>query len=193
LPYLILEEIKIKTGYKVCDAMTERPITLSSDVSLQKCAEKMKDAHVGAIVIGSGSDVKGILTEQDIVRKTVAQGLNPMGKKVIDIMETELHTVEPEMDIYDALIKMRDLNIRHLPVVTGGRLIGLLTLKDILKIEPQLFDLMVEKFELREETRKPINRVIKEEGICQTCGEYSEKLEPLNDALVCKKCIEANS
>ncbi|MBW2970751.1 CBS domain-containing protein [Candidatus Woesearchaeota archaeon] len=58
--------------------------------------------------------------------------------------------------MYDSLVLMRDYNIRHLPVVHKKELVGYLTIKDILKIEPQLFELIVEKFELREEHRKPI-------------------------------------
>ena len=67
-----------------------------------------------------------------------------------------LFTIEGESDIYDALVIMRDENIRHLPVVNKGEMVGLLTLKDILKIQPALFELIVEKFELREEENKPV-------------------------------------
>jgi signal-transduction protein with cAMP-binding, CBS, and nucleotidyltransferase domain len=49
---------------------------------------------------------------------------------------------------------MSDLNIRHLPVVEDDRMVGLLTLKDILKIQPQLFEILVDKFEIREQDRK---------------------------------------
>ncbi len=168
--------------------MTEQPIFLKPDDSLQYCAEEMDHHHVGAVVIQTNRSIKGILTEQDIVRKTIAQGQNPLDKKVRDIMETNLVTIEPDADIFDALLKMKDLNIRHLPVVDGKNLLGLLTLKDILKIEPQLFEIMVDTFELREEARKPINKVSPNEGICQTCGEYSETLISKDSVLVCKNC-----
>ena len=92
------------------------------------------------------------------------------------------------MDIYDALVKMRDNNIRHLPVVENNEMVWLLTIKDILKIEPQLFELIVEKFELREESRKPINRIIPTEGICQECGEYSEKVNEIKGTILCENC-----
>jgi signal-transduction protein with cAMP-binding, CBS, and nucleotidyltransferase domain len=64
--------------------------------------------------------------------------------------------ISPEKDIYDAIIKMRDKDVRRLPVIHDGELIGLLTEKDILKIEPSLFDLLVERYEIREEDKKPI-------------------------------------
>ncbi len=179
----------MKTGYKVMDAMTTKPVSVNSDVTLQECAALMEEEHVGAVVVKDEGYSIGILTEQDIVRKTIAKGIDPLNKKVKEFMEKQLVIIEPEADIYDALIKMRDLNIRHLPVVKDNVMVGLLTLKDILKIQPQLFDLLVEKFEIREEKRKPINRIIPNEGICQSCGEYSEKVQEVDGSLLCKECM----
>ncbi len=180
----------MKTGYKVYDCMTTKPVSVSSDASLEKCAKVMAANHVGALVIKDNHESKGLITEQDIVRKVLAKGENPLTKKVKDFMAKELLTVSPDDDIYDALIKMRDSNIRHLPVVDDNRMIGLLTIKDILKIEPQLFELLVEKFELKEETRKPINRVIQNEAICQGCGAYSENIKNVKGSLFCDRCAK---
>lgn len=179
----------MKTGYKVYDCMTTKPVSVSSDASLEECAKVMAQNHVGALVIKDNHQSKGLITEQDIVRKVLAAGMNPLAKKVKEFMETKLITTSPNDDIYDALIKMRDSNIRHLPVVDKGKMVGLLTLKDVLKIEPQLFELLVEKFELREETRKPINRIIANEGICQACGAYAEDIKKVKGSLLCERCV----
>ncbi len=183
----------MKTGYKVHDCMTTKPISVSSDSSLEQCAKIMVKNHVGALVIKDGHKSEGLITEQDIVRKTIAKGINPVKLKVSDFMETKLITIKPTDDIYDALIKMRDKNIRHLPVVENNKMVGLLTLKDILKIEPQLFELLVEKFELREETRKPINRIIEREAICQGCGAYVEDVTKVKGSLLCERCAKEQS
>ena len=180
----------MKTGYKVHDCMTTRPISVSSEASLEECAKAMALNHVGALVIKDDHKSKGLITEQDIVRKALANGINPLTKKVRDFMEKDLITISPSDDIYEALIKMRDSNIRHLPVVDKGNMVGLLTLKDILKIEPQLFELLTEKFELREETRKPINRVISNEAICQGCGAYVEDVKKVKGSLLCERCAK---
>ena len=179
----------MKSGYTVSDAMTINPISVNQNMTLLECSKIMSEKHVGAVVVKENEKICGILTEQDIVRKAVAQGKN-VTEKVKDFMETGIITVTPGMDIYDALIKMRDSNIRHLPVMQGNKMLGLLTIKDILKIEPQLFELIVEKFELREESRKPINRIISSEGICQQCGEYSEKVEDKDGSLICESCAQ---
>jgi len=178
----------MKTGYKVHDCMTTKPIYVSAEASLEECAKVMVQNHVGALVINDNHKSKGLITEQDIVRKVISKGINPLTKKVKDFMETKLITTSPNDDIYDALIKMRDSNIRHLPVLDNGKMVGLLTLKDVLKIEPQLFELLVEKFELREETRKPINRIISNEAICQGCGAYVENVTKVKGSLLCERC-----
>ena len=179
----------MKTGYKVCDAMTKKPVTISPDLSLQECAKIMSQEHVGAVIVHS-KELDGIITEQDIVRKAVISNDKPSVRKASEIMETMMHTIEPEKDIYDALVHMKEKNIRHLPVVSDGKMVGLLTLKDILKIEPQLFDLLVDKFEVREEERKPINNLPEKEGVCQECGKYAEELLDKEGTLICPNCAE---
>lgn len=177
---------KMKTGYKVMDAMTTKPVSISHDTTLLDCAREMDEKHVGAVVVKDNEQSLGIITEQDIIRKVVAKGINPLTEKVRDYMEKKLITVSPDKDIYDALILMRDNNIRHLPVVDESKMVGLLTIKDILKIEPQLFDLIVEKFEIREASRKP--KSTSSEGVCQGCGEYTVKIRNINDSMLCEVC-----
>jgi signal-transduction protein with cAMP-binding, CBS, and nucleotidyltransferase domain len=179
----------MKTGYKVCDAMTEKPVMVNGSVSLMDCANVMKDNHVGALIISDASGLH-ILTEQDIVRKGTAIGLDPSKAVVSEIMNKLENVIEPHQDIFEALVMMRDLNVRHLPVVNDGKMLGLLTLKDVLKIEPQLFDLLAEKFELKEEERKPVKTVKEDVGVCNICGNLSEDLTTKDDVLVCGSCKE---
>ncbi len=180
----------MKTGVKVYDAMTTKPVSVSPDATLEECASVMNKNHVGALVVKDDHKSIGLITEQDIVRDVIAKKINPIGKRVSEFMEKKLITISPNADIYDALVKMRDENIRHLPVLDNGKMIGLLTLKDILKIAPQLFELLVEKFEIREQKRKPINRVIAREAICQGCGAYVEDVTKIKGMLMCERCAQ---
>lgn len=180
----------MKTGYKVCDAMTEKPVTVSPNASLQQCAKLMAQEHVGSLLIKEGNKVVGIITEQDIVRKSVVKNELPSNKKAKDIMETNLMTISPEKDVFDALTAMRDYNIRHLPVMDDETLVGFVTLKDILKLQPELFELLLDKFELREEERKPVHLTREKEGSCEVCGEYSEALVYSDGNMVCANCKE---
>ena len=180
----------MKSGIQVADAMTMNPISVVSNISLMECAKVMAEKHIGAVIVEEDKLPIGILTEQDIVRDAVALNVDTTTAIVKDFLKKKLISIPPEADIYDALVKMRDNNIRHLPVMEGKKFLGLLTIKDVLKIEPQLFDLVVEKFELREENRKPINRIIPTEGICQICGEYSEKVVEVSGSSLCSRCAK---
>src|SRR5574342_319005 len=147
---------RVSTGYTVAHAMTQEPVTISPNKTLREAAKLMAKEHVGALLVQEKDTIVGILTEQDVVRKGVAGSGNTALKKVKEIMETNLTTTTPDEDIFEALRIMRDYNIRHLPVMHQGRFVGLVTLKDILKIEPDLYEIMVEKIELREAERKPV-------------------------------------
>lgn len=180
----------MKTGYKVCDAMTRKAIVVDEVDTVSLCSEEMEKHQVGAVLVRNDEKLVGVITEQDIVRKVVAKGKSPVDVAAKDIMSTNIVNISPEEDVFDALSKMRNLNIRHLPVITDGKMIGLLALKDILRIQPQMFDILVEKCELTAEDRKPINNLSDAEGICQTCGEYSPELKHKEGTLVCSKCDE---
>jgi len=145
----------MKTGVTCADVMTTKPITVSERTSIPEVARIMKKNHVGAVLVAEDGLIKGVLTEQDIVRKLVAQDKDPLNAIVSDISSKKVHSITPGKDIFEALMVMRDHNIRHVPIVEdGGKLAGLVTAKDILKIEPDLFELLAEKIELREEERK---------------------------------------
>jgi len=178
----------MKTGFKVMDGMTNKPITATKDSTLDQVAHLMKKHDVGSVLINEEKKIKGIVTEQDLVRKAITNHLKP-GTKISEIMETKLITIRPEKDIYDAIVKMKDNDIRHLPVIDDKKkLVGLITMKDVLKIEPQLFELIVEMIELKEEHRKPLGEKIEKEGICHICGQYSNKIERVERTLVCPGC-----
>ncbi len=144
----------MRTGITVHDCMTTKPISVSDGATIGDAAKIMANHRVGALLVKHGETATGIISDQDIVRHFLAKGINPINKKVSDYKVKDLITIAPEADIYDAMVKMRDVGIRHLPVVEGKALVGLLTQKDILKIEPQLFDILVEKYEIAEEDRK---------------------------------------
>ena len=74
----------MKTGYKVYDCMTTKPVSVSPDSSLEECAKIMAKNHVGALVIKESHKSTGLITEQDIVRKAIAKGINPLTKNVRD-------------------------------------------------------------------------------------------------------------
>ena len=144
----------MKTGYKVCDAMTKKPIIVPKNITISKCAKIMHKENIGSLVIGEKRILYGIVTEQDLVRKVLAPEIDIKKTPVSKIMTKRLFTVSPEIDLFDAINLMNDYNIRHMPVIAKKRVIGYLTLKDILRIQPQLYELIVDKFNIKHEEHK---------------------------------------
>ncbi len=177
------------TGIRVKDAMTRKPIEVSENISIYECAKLMKEKDIGSVLVKKGKKLSGILTEEDLVYKIVAEAKNVKKTKVKDIMVTRLIVIEPDKDIYNALIKMSNNNIRRLPVVEKNKLVGILTIKDILKIEPELFEIISNRYILREEESKPVSE-FERQDICQICGKVSENLKEKNGMLVCPNCMK---
>ena len=126
------------------------------------------------------------------MRKAIAEGLDPKKSVAKDVMVQEIITIKPGVDIFEAVHVMKDHDIRHLPVIEGKKLIGLLTIKDILKIQPQLFEIFVDKITIAEEESKLTHILKPREGICQACGNYDDELMPLQGQLMCELCREAS-
>lgn len=176
------------TGIKVCDAMTRKPIAVSPDMNVKECASLMTTQSVGSLVVKEDEKLAGLITDEVMVRKVISEGLDVKSTVAKDIMKTDITTIGPSNDIHEAITKIRDFNVKQLPVVDGEKLVGLLTLKDVLKIEPQLFELLVDKINVREENKKPVVLKPEAEGICELCGEYKEKLEEIKGNFVCEGC-----
>lgn len=174
----------MKTGFKVCDAMTKKPVVVSLDSSIEESAKIMNKHRVGSVLVKDGEKVAGIITDQDIVRKVIAKGILPKTSKVSKHMSKNLVTITPEKDIFEAVNIMANENVKQLPVMDGRKMIGLITQKDILKLEPELFDLLADKLEIKEEEQKPTGN----EGACQECGNYADRLIKRNGSLICKEC-----
>ncbi len=181
----------MKTGLSVADAMTKKPIQVPKNITVRECARIMRDKDIGSLLVVEEQDLLGIITEEDVVERVVAEGLDPETMCAEDIMTEELITAPPEKDIVDALALMRDHDLRHLPVLSEGQLVGFLTAKDILKIEPQLFEILLDSIDLREEERKLALRAsaLAQEGFCEICGNFSDDLSRTRDQrLACPDC-----
>lgn len=180
------------TGYKVGDIMTQSPVTISPEATAKDCAMKMVEAKVESLVVKKGTELVGIITDIDLVERVVAKGLDTDNTKVKDIMVTDLITINPEKDIYEGIDLMRKHDIRQLPVVSPTDkkiLLGYVTMKDILKIEPSLFDMIAQGFDLKGENLK-LSKAGSGEGICQTCGNFSDALTSVDSVLQCEHCRE---
>jgi CBS domain-containing protein len=115
----------------VRDVMTPGIRTVSPSQSLAEAAEVMKGEDVSSVPVVEEGLLTGILTNRDIVTRTVAERRDPQTVKVDEIASRELVTVEPEQDLDEALALMARHQVRRLPVVEEGRLVGMLAQADV--------------------------------------------------------------
>jgi CBS domain-containing protein len=108
---------------------------VSADSSVRDVAQYMSDRRIGAVAVLDGQRVAGIVSERDIMSRVVAKGLSPERTKVSEVMTKELLVVGPEESPDDALRKMRQAGCRHLPVVDGDRLIGMISQRDLTQVD----------------------------------------------------------
>ena len=166
----------MEMGIKVGDLMTRNFIYVTPETNLKECARTMVKKRVGSLIVRDEHKLKGILTEKDIIWAVVKKSKEDL-KNILakDLMKRKVITIKPGDDIANAMQKFKKKKIRRLPVVENGKLIGMLTLKDVLKIDPGLFQLIVETMKIKEETSK-LNRssisAPRKQGICEECGEF---------------------
>ena len=185
---------RTRIGIKVGDIMTRNFISVKQDTSLIECARKMLKHDVGSLIVTSDNKLAGIMTETDVIRAIVNK-CNLEKTKAQDIMTKKVVTIAPSKDIYDALRIMKRTKFRWLPVVIKKHVIGMLTLKDILRIEPSLFDIARETIQIREESEKLKRReeilsggeTWVKEGVCSECGAYG-LLYNVGGRMLCESC-----
>ena len=116
---------------QIREVMTPNPITLPATATALDAAKAMREADVGDIVVLENSRICGIVTDRDIVVRSVATGGNPAQTKLGDICSRELATVSPTDEVQEAIALMKDKAIRRLPVVENDRPVGVVSLGDL--------------------------------------------------------------
>jgi CBS domain-containing protein len=116
---------------KVSDLQHHELSTAQADESLDVAADRMNWHQVGALPVLEGQRLVGIITERDITA-AMAEGADPVVDRVSDYMTPAPEVLQPDSELADAAHLMLELGIRHLPIVQGGRLVGVLSIRDVL-------------------------------------------------------------
>ena len=115
----------------VRDAMTENPRSIGKSVSVVEAARLMREQDIGSLPITDDEKLVGMITDRDITMRVVAEGGDPQATSVEDVYSQDLISVEPESDLDEALRLMARHQVRRLPVVENGRLVGIVAQADI--------------------------------------------------------------
>jgi CBS domain-containing protein len=121
---------------QIAELIEGRPlIHAESSDKVRMVAQKMSDRNIGAVAVLEGGKLVGVFSERDLMTRVVAPGLNPDDTSVSMVMTKNLVVADPIEDVSDAVQKMHSLGCRHLPVVDGGNLLGMISLRDLLEVD----------------------------------------------------------
>lgn len=118
-------------GITVGDSMTANPKTISGDAPISEAARLMASENVGSLPVVEGDELVGIVTDRDLVVQVVARGKDPDAVRVLDVYSKEPVVASPDEPLDQALQRMAAEQVRRLPVVSDGLLVGILAQADV--------------------------------------------------------------
>ena len=175
---------------KVEEVMSRNPLLIHGDMTVRDAAKLMRERGVSTALIKMDDNPIGIVTDRDLVTKVLAEGVDPSSIRIKEIMSSPVIMIPYDESISTAARVMSRRKIRKLPVVKNGKIIGLLSENDIVKIAPDLIALAREYAEMHRngEYREEMKEYIA--GKCEVCGQYSLRLVPYQGSLVCPECYD---
>ena len=119
-------------------------IRIDGDATVFDAVKVMVEANVGALLVSDGDETVGIFTERDYLRRIAVEGRRSRTTLVRDVMSAPVICVTPETSLDECMALMSDRRIRHAPVIDGGRLVGMISIGDLVKFQSAL-----QSFEIR--------------------------------------------
>jgi CBS domain-containing protein len=116
---------------KISDVMSEGLRICAPNATARDAAHEMREADIGAVLVGDNGELRGLLTDRDIVVRAVAEDRDPAEVRVDEICSSDLFTLSPEDTTDDAVDLIRQQDVRRIPIVDGGRPVGIVTIGDL--------------------------------------------------------------
>lgn len=117
----------------------QQPITAPANMSVRQAASEMKQRRIGAMMVVEQGRLVGIFTERDALNGVVAEGLDPQTTTLAEVMTHNPQTVSPDATFNAALELMHDGRFRHVPVVDNGVPVGMISVRDAMGAELEMF------------------------------------------------------
>jgi CBS domain-containing protein len=178
----------------VADVMTRNPVTVKPGENLLNCAKKMVRKKVGSLLLVDNKRLVGFIDQKDILWALIKKSKEDLSKiRAIDISPKKIATIKPALTIRETVQRMKKLKFERLPVIHEGKLVGIVTTKDILTFHPEVYPELEELAQIKEETKKlkrikeAKDRKFMHEGICEECGN-TDILYRVHGMLICESC-----
>lgn len=170
---------------KVRSIMRGKVITVDFSMSISGAARVMSNNRIGSVVIAKDGEPAGIMTREDIV-KAAAHGKDLKNTKVSELKRKKFITASPDDDLKTVVQIMVENGVSRVPVIDKGKLVGILTEKEILVADPKMADLLAEKMKYRIAEVSDETETIS--GVCENCGDFSNDLRHSEGRWHCETC-----
>jgi CBS domain-containing protein len=135
------------TVSQVLDQKGRQVWSVSPDATVYDALRLLAERDIGALLVIRGEELVGIISERDYARKVILKGKASMKTKVEEIMSERVIVVEPERTVEEAMAIMTDKHLRHLPVVKGEELVGVVSIGDLVKAKIADQEFVIEQLE----------------------------------------------
>jgi len=108
-------------------------LTVDGEETIKQAVDRMAENNVGGLLVKDGESICGIITERDMLKNVLAKGIDPEKASVKSISTCNLVCIDPSYSVEEAMAVMTASRIRHLPVMDGGRLAGIVSIGDLVK------------------------------------------------------------
>ena len=122
-------------------------VSIGADATVFSALELMAAENVGALVVMEGEQIRGILSERDYARKVILEGRSSLETKVHKIMTTKVLYISPDKTVEEGLALMSDKRCRHLPVLEDHKLVGMVSIGDLVSANVAEKDFMISQLE----------------------------------------------
>ena len=138
----------MKTAAQIVRSKPDQTVhTMEATASAYEAVKSMADKNIGALVVVERGKVVGIVSERDYARKIVLMARSSKDTPVGDIMSSPVMYVQPEQSSEECMALMTEYRLRHLPVMDGGRLVGLISIGDLVKATLSEQQFIIEQLE----------------------------------------------
>lgn len=123
------------------------PLTIDVEDTVFEAARRMTGARKAAVLVLREGKAVGIFTERDLLQKVLAEGRNPREIRMSEVMTAPLVTAPPDLSYHEGLRRMADHHVRYLPIVEDGRLVGMVSRRDLMARDIEVIEEMLRRTE----------------------------------------------